>query len=279
MLCCSQGKSSILCTVNDHILTWVKFLAVITILTLLTIPSAKASEPIMITLSGAMDKVIFDGKWTFYSEWKPTSLNTISYNDSELIQLRSAHQGNFIYILVDEVSNIKFNKNTDMAIICFDKNNGKTVIPNENDYCFGVPLDGKNPFTLRGSSALNETSHFMNIQNPNSLIGISSISDENDRYSNVPHASYEFKIPTDVVGRSDTYGFYLGVYNSHSNKIYSWPQNITNDSLLKIPSPSKWGDLVSPDKSLPEFPWPILALVSSLAIITFMTRRSAVFHR
>ena len=256
-----------------------KLFAVITILIVVSIPCANASEPIMITISASMDKINFDGKWTFYTEWKQSSLNTISYTDGTQIQLRTAHQDNFIYVLVDETSKTKFNKYGDMSIICFNRNNTKSLTPDKNDYCFGLPFDGRYPFTLRGGSPLSETSHYMKIENPEGLIGVSSVSDQNDRYTSIPHASYEFRIPTDVVGRSDMYGFYLGVYDSHSNKVYSWPENVTNDSLLKIPSPSKWGDLVSPDKSLPEFPWPVLALVSSLAIITYMTRRYSIFHR
>ena len=232
-----------------------------------------ASEPIMITLSEEMSQVIFDGKWTFYTEWKPSSLNTISYNDGTLIQLRSAHYNNFIYILIDEVSKTSYNENTDMAMICFDKNNSKSITSNENDYCFGVPFNDKNPFTLRGGSPLEETSHYIKIQNPDGLIGISSISDENDRYSNVPHASYEFRIPTEVVGRSDNYGFYLGVYDAKENHVYSWPQEVPVDSLLEIPTPNNWGAIISPDKSLPEFPWPVLAFLFSMIPIIFLRRR------
>lgn len=86
----------------------IKLLGTITILIVLAIPVANASELVMITVSPTMDKVIFDGKWTFYTEWKQSSLNTISYNDGTLIQLRSAHQDNFIYILIDEVSKTRF---------------------------------------------------------------------------------------------------------------------------------------------------------------------------
>lgn len=232
-----------------------------------------ASEPIMITLSEEMNQVIFDGKWTFYTEWKPSSLNTISYSDGTLIQLRSAHYNNFIYILIDEVSKTSYNENGDIAIICFDKNNSRSITPNENDYCFGVPFNGKNPFTLRGGSSLEETSHYTKIQNPDGLIVISSISDENDRYSNVPHASYEFRIPTEVVGRSDDYGFYLGVYDTKENHVYSWPQDVSVDSLLKIPTSNNWGEIISPDKSLPEFPWPVLAFLFSMILIIFLRRR------
>jgi hypothetical protein len=254
-------------------LVHIKLLGAITILIVLAIPVANASEPVMITVSPTMDKVIFDGKWTFYSEWKPASLNTISYNDGTLIQLRSAHQGNFIYILIDEVSKTRFNKHGDIAIICFDKNNSKSITPNENDYCFGNSFDNKNAFTLRGGSPLEETDHYMKIQNPEGLVGVSGVSDENDRYTDVPHASYEFRIPTDVVGRSDDYGFYLGVYDKNSDHVYSWPQEVTTSVPFKIPPPKNWGEIISPDKSLPEFPWPIFMMVLSFSLIVFVTRR------
>lgn len=240
---------------------------------LLAIPTASASEPIMITISSAMDKVIFDGKWTFYTEWKQSSLNTISFSDGTSIQLRSAHQGNFVYILIDEVSKTRFNKHGDMAVICFDKNNSKSITPNENNYCFGIPFDSNNPFTLRGGSPLEETSHYMKIQNPGGLVGVSGVSDENDRYTNIPHASYEFRIPIDTIGRSDDYGFYLALYDKNSNHIYSWPKEVTTDTLFKIPPPKDWGEIISPDRSLPEFPWPFAMMVSSFFIIILVTRR------
>lgn len=252
----------------------IKFLVVIIILVAIIIPAVRAtSEPIMITLSEGINQVIFDGKWTFYTEWKPSSLNTILYSDDTLIQLRSAHHDNFIYVLIDEVSKTKYNDNADMAMICFDKNNSKSIIPNKNDYCFGVPFNSNNPFTLRADSSLEETSHYIKIQNPDGLIGASSISDENDRYSDIPHASYEFRIPTDVVGRSDDYGFYLGVYDAKENHVYSWPQDISTDSLFKIPTPNSWGEIISPDKSLPEFPWPVSAFLFSMIPIIFLRKR------
>ncbi len=240
--------------------------------------SVAATEPIMITISSDMNKIIFDGKWTFYTEWKRSSLNTLSYNDSALIQLRTAHQDNFIYVFVDAVSLTQFDKSHDMAVICFDKHNNKITIPNEDDYCFLATLDGKDPVTLQGDSQFVSTNNFKNISNPDGFIGIGGISDENDRYTPNSHSGYEFKIPTDVVGRSDTYGFYLGVYDSRSNKVYSWPQDIISDSPLQIPSPSKWGEIVSPDKSLPEFPWSFFVL-SVAILLLYITRKKPLFKQ
>lgn len=251
----------------------VKVLAVIAILIILATPAVSASEPIMITVSTTMDKVIFDGKWTFYTEWKQSSLNTISFSDGTLVQLRSAHQGNFIYILIDEVSKTRFNKHGDMAMICFDKNNSKSITPNENDYCFGLSFDSKNPFTLRGGSPLEETGHYTKIPNSNGLIGVSGVSDENDRYTSVPHANYEFRIPTDTIGRSDDYGFYLGLYDKNTNQVYYWPQETITNAPFKISPPADWGEIISPDKTLPEFPWPFFVMILSFSLIIFYTRR------
>jgi hypothetical protein len=249
---------------------------VLPIIGILITSNAYAEDQIFITQSGDINKVIFDGKWSYMTEWKESSLNTFNYNDGTIIQFRSAHDGNFIYFLIDDVSDTNITKISDQATICLSKN--KTEITNMNDYCFISTLDGDS-FVLQGNSSFGFNSNFRKINNPPDFIGIGNVSDSNDRYTDIPHASYEFRIPVDYIGRSDVYRIYVNVHNSYSNKIYSWPQNVSIDSIFKIPSTDKWGYMISPDKSLPEFPWPVLALVSSLAIISYMTRRSTVLYR
>ena len=61
--------------------------------------------------------------------------------------------------------------------------------------------------------------------------------------------------------------FYLSVYDGKSEKNYSWPYNIVKKNILTIQSPSTWGDLISPDKSLPEFNFSILFLLIPLVSI------------
>ncbi len=61
-----------------------------------------------------------------------------------------------------------------------------------------------------------------------------------------------------MLNRSDNYGFYLSVYDASLDKFYSWPENSTRENSSDIPPPSKWGDIISPDKSLPELNLPIL---------------------
>ena len=67
--------------------------------------SASSTEPILITISPPMEEVTFDGKWTFFTEWKPTSLTYVHSDDKQII-LRTAHFGNFIYIFVDPIDDL-----------------------------------------------------------------------------------------------------------------------------------------------------------------------------
>lgn len=247
---------------------------------LLGIGNAYATDQIMITKSFDLDKVIFDGKWSFYTEWKKSSLNTLSYDNGDtIIQLRTAHQGNFIYVFVDDVNTKSWNTNNDSATICFDEDNNKSKIPDSDDYCFVATLSGKDQITLQGDSQSTLTNNFKIISNPQDFVGIGGISDQNDRYSLTPHPSYEFRIPTELVGRSADYGFYLGVYHAQENKTYSWPQNIITNAP-SIPSPDKWGEIISPDKSLPEFPLPALLLIPAFLLVIYFSRfRSDTMNR
>lgn len=228
--------------------------------------------PLLITFSSEMDKVVFDGKWSYTKEWKTSSLETLSYNDGMIIQLRYAHQDDFIYILVDAISDIHIDKGADRAMVCFDGYNDKTLKANEDDFCFSIVINRNNPVILQGGSLVGFNGNFKRIPNTFEAVGIGSVSDENDRYNKTPHASYEFKIPTKLIGRSSAYGFYLSVYDDSSRTAYSWPHGMENEYSFRIPSPSTWGELISLDKSLPEFNWPTLLLIPVIIFVVFLTR-------
>lgn len=237
---------------------------------LLMIPNinAFASDAIMITISEEMEDVIFDGKWTHLAEWKQSSRDTLQY-DQMTIQLRTAHQNNFVYILLDVLNDVTQNKNFDQAIICFDTNNDKSTEFDDNDFCFLSLLDNDSKTILQGNSLTNSLDE-INIH-PN-YIGVATMSDENDRYSKIPHATYEFKIPTELIGRHSTYGFYLSVHDDSSGKNYNWPQSITLENSQEIPNPSMWGELISPDKSLPEFHFMFVVVILSIFSVIIFTK-------
>jgi hypothetical protein len=222
-----------------------------------------ANADILITESERMELVDFDGKWSFEYEWKPTSRNELKTDDGT-IYIRTAHYGNFIYVLLDVIPDKTFSKGMDKSIICFE--NRDESIQEENNYCFSAILNistGKT-FQNGGISVLN--SNYKLIKNPEEFIGIGGISDENDRYSKTPHVTYEYKIPIDFFGRSNVYGFYLYILDHDSQKIYTWPAKILDENE-KIPPTEKWGEIISPDKTLPEFHLGVILLISMMPVV------------
>ncbi len=236
---------------------------------------ALENEPILITSSLQMENVIFDGKWTFPTEWKYSSFNEFT-NDGMVIILRSAHQDNFIYFYVDVLSDQTFNKGSDKATICIDGQNNKNIISDHDDFCFSSTLGNNQGVVFQGGSINAITGNFQNIPNPENFIGLGNISDENNRYSKEPHVSHEFKIPIDLIQRSDNYGFYLSVYDADSNVHFTWPYELQSENFLKIPSPDNWGDLVSPDKSLPELNLPLFVLIISILTIIIVQSKTSI---
>jgi len=246
-----------------------KFYACILALYLSGFIGASAFESIPITVSDTMDKIIFDGKWTHETEWKRSSLDTYRYDDDTQIILRSAHQGDFVYIFLDSITDHNLDKMNDYAIICFDTKNNKSAKADLDDYCFSTYLDDTISIAYQGGNASDNTD-FDKIQNYEGFIGKSAASDINDRYTPVPHPSYEFRIPTDLIGRENVYGFYFLVYDAHLKKTYTYPQNLEPKNFVS--SPNQWGEIYSPDKSLPEFKLPMAALILSILVIVFFSR-------
>ena len=216
---------------------------------------------ILITKSNSMKEINFDGKWTFYSEWKQTSWNPITSDENIVFHLRTAHQENFIYVLIDAISDTTENLGLDKAAVCIDSKNNKSKFFDIDDYCFIVQLEKRNfidmlfskqdNFVIQGNSQEKSFEELEKIK-VKEFVGIGTMSDKEDKYSEIPHASYEFKIPIELIGRSDNYGFYVNVFDANSNVVHSWPEDIKLESF-DMPEPLLWGNLISPDKSLAEF--------------------------
>ncbi|MHA7733550.1 hypothetical protein [Nitrosopumilus sp. S6] len=219
-------------------------------------------DQIPISISDKMTDVIFDGKWTFSKEWKHSSLV-----ESSDLKIRSAHQGEFVYFMLNYVSDTSYAKNSDRAMICFDTKNNLSFNPDSDDYCFLAVVGKINGHILQGGTPFPLTNHLEKIPNHKEYVGIGNFSDGNDRYSKIPHSTYEFKIPTEVIGRSNVYGIYIEVFDSNSGKKISWPSNPQSENPQSIPSPQNWGQLISIDSSLPEFSLPMLTLSLLMATI------------
>ena len=217
-------------------------------------------KSILITKSKSMKEINFDGKWTFYQEWKQTSWNPVKSDKDIVFHLRTAHQGNFVYVLMDTISDTTADIGSDKAAVCIDSKNNKSKFFDKDDYCFVVQLQERNfidallnkqnNFVIQGDPQYKKIEELEKIK-VKEFVGIGTMSDKEDKYSTISHASYEFKIPLELIGRSDNYGFYVNVFDASSNVVYSWPEDIKLKSF-DIPSPLLWGNLISPDKSLLE---------------------------
>jgi len=229
-----------------------------------------AEEAVPTTYSKNVDNIIFDGKWTFTTEWKESSLNEWKLNDGTGVVLRTAHDENYIYVFVDYLSDRIMDKGMDRATVCFgDPNHNK--IAKENDYCFLVTLGNNNPIVLQGGSPFAVSGNFKKIHDSN-FIGVGAMSDNADRYTAIPHTSYEFKIPLDLIGEKNEYSFYLSVYDFQRGVTQTWPRDIQLENNFVIPSPFYWGTFYSPDKSLPEFPASLMIFIITMACIVGASR-------
>ncbi|AFS81816.1 hypothetical protein NKOR_09855 [Candidatus Nitrosopumilus koreensis AR1] len=232
------------------------------------------ADEIFITKRTDGDKTIFDGKWTFLQEWKTTSEDKINFDQGKYFVMKTGHDYENIYVLIDFVSDKKNDTNIDKAIICFDTKNEKNKIPDSNDFCFWIASGSKHPTTISGNSDFSSVGNWKNIPNHHLLIAVAGVSDQNDRYSTIPHMTYEFKIPIEQIGKNDVYGFYITVYDGSEQKWFSWPVNANSIKYPFIASPSLWGDLISPDKSIPEFGYPILLTIPVFLMIIYLSKKN-----
>ena len=208
--------------------------------------TAYADEPINVTISNTFDDVIYDGQWSFKQEWKASSLDSFRFNDSDLI-LRTAHQDGYMYVLIDVLGDVTNDHMADRAIVCFD---GKETskMADDSDWCYVATRGSKNPHTLNGGSPVHRTSHFHIENNHPDLIAIGGTSGEYDRYLKTPHAAYEFRIPLEQIGFEDDYGFFMQVFDGKT--VMAYPNEHSGQYPQKIPSPERWGMIISPDRSI-----------------------------
>ena len=210
---------------------------------------AYADEPIKTPYANSLQNIPIDGKWTYGSEWKPTSFDKFWY-DKEAIILRTGHQDKFFYVFIDYLTDFTYDHIADRAIVCFD-GYGTSSVADESDWCYAVSRGSGNGHTLQGGSPIYQTSHFNLVKNHPDFVAHGGTSGENDRYVAIPHAAYEFRIPIEQIGFQDEYGFFVQVFDG--NDIKTYPKEFSGKFPQKIPSPVKWGKIVSPDHSISKY--------------------------
>ena len=212
---------------------------------------------------------VIDGKWSDAGEWGRSTERQFGYDDGSNIAIRVARERENIYVLLDMVSDTTIDSGRDKAVICFDTEVNRGDKLDIDDYCFMAVLDGSFT-TYRGGGSANALSP---IDIPTAVEMKAGVSDVFDRYSKIPHLSYELKVPIEALKRTDVLGFYAAVFDSNTKTTYSWPISLSHGDNIEIKQPSEWGKLVSPDKSIPEFPAGI-SIIAGLIVLSMilMTR-------
>jgi hypothetical protein len=217
---------------------------------------------------------VIDGKYSSEREWSHTSERRYEYDDGTKFVLRAAHDREEIYIMINMVSDVTRDTQKDQAVICFDTGVNGADRPDSDDYCFSAALGGS-LVSYRGGGTSENTNYLTKITDPEGVEMKAGISSSFDRYSPIPHLAYELKIPADSLKRSDVYGFYVSAFNASNKTAYNWPLSFAQSDSTVIPPPREWGKLISPDKSLPEFPFVSAVLFAGILIlgVTIMMRR------
>ncbi|MEM2760586.1 MAG: hypothetical protein QXU32_02720 [Nitrososphaerales archaeon] len=234
-----------------------------------------------------------DGAWTTEFEWVAAKGWYIHYDNSGEMILKTTHDTEYIYVLLELISD-EVRNDKDMALICFDTKADGGDAPQEDDYCFIVYMSGTT-LVERGNSV-----DYDEIPITDGIIMKGGMSADKSPYYVEPHTSFEFRIPVDIIGPSERYGFYALVLNADTGSIsdedqeephvvptcgiqYDWPGEYGEQGLISDPNclrapPSKWGTLVSPTGTIPEFPMPVIVLTSILATTILIARRKNIMN-
>ena len=151
--------------------------------------------------------------------------------------------------MVNYLTDFTYNHIADRAIVCFDGYDTSSMA-DESDWCYAVSRESGNGHTLQGGSPIAQTSHFNLVKNHPDFVAHGGTSGENDPYVTAPHATYEFRIPIEQIGFQDEYGFFVQVFDGNDVKTY--PKEFSGKYPQKIPSPTKWGKIFSPDRTISE---------------------------
>ena len=97
-----------------------KILLLSLLILLSTNPAFGQELPIVFTTN--LDDVVFDGIWSYETEWKPGSVTKVKTENSNFV-IKYAHDYENLLIFISVLSDSTPSKISDKAIICIDSKN------------------------------------------------------------------------------------------------------------------------------------------------------------
>ena len=206
----------------------------------------------MLEVPKSVNPVEINGNWSTKTEW--TDASEIKVQNEELTAyIRAKHDGTYVYLLVDFLSDHGLDVSGDFAIICFDTNNDRGNTPQSDDYCFyrvtrtGDATDGILQGNGIGWTVLQEADTWDPYDEKfDAAVSYSHLNDPYDSLNN--HVIYEFRIPIDFYSLKETMSFYVYTNDAYTAKFFEWPTDAGGKQYKLIvkdvlPSPDKWADL------------------------------------
>jgi hypothetical protein len=208
-----------------------------------------------------------DGAWTSPVEWQGASENPISNQNNMTAYLRIEHNGTYLFILIDFISD-QTNSSSDNVWIYFDTKDDGGTLPQTDDYVFDITG------FRQGTGSATGGSQWVYIATPAGAIMAKGFSHLNDPYDNATvHEIYEFRVPCSFLGAGHFYGFYAVVIDSSTFTILHWPVASADSS-----DPNVWGDIYSATQFVPELsPSSTIALfllITLVAVVLFRRKRA-----
>jgi hypothetical protein len=202
---------------------------------------------------------MIDGTRDYSNEWQRPGFTRSPEGTNQNLVIRSEHDREFMYFLLEDRSDKTNDGADDRGIICLDNPPRETPSPGDEDICIFVTKTGV--ITAVKGSDDGSANNFVEV--PTELKARGGMTDG--------FTTYEFKIPIDFVGRYSEYGFLTASVDISSQTMTMFPDRGYSDN---IPPQNLWATMQSLDKTIPEFPYPILVGSIGLTLVITYVRRS-----
>ena len=206
--------------------------------------------------------VTMDGKWTTSIEWKDALEMSIGFvKGSGEGYFKAKHDQNYLYVLIDFVSDTASQAN-DWAALAMDVSNDGGSAPQTDDLLlmgrWNSPTDFISVMTAGTGTAWGSWGGLT------SGVKVAASRDaSNDPYSTSSHLIYEFQVPMSKLNAAGT--GVEGVASDREVNMGAWPLN-------PMEAPSGYAYMTYSSEVLPEFSTVALTLPLLLAAVIFVLR-------
>jgi hypothetical protein len=196
-----------------------------------------------------------DGVWDNSSEWSDTTLIKLTENMSNGVNMtadvRLKYNGTYVFVLIDFLTDLVHNT-YDQGGVCIDSANDGGSLPQADDYLFSL-LAGQAPtflYTFTGTGSGSKPADAWSLTMIPEADGASGFARGQFGNDSI-HLIYEFQIPCMIWPAKSSYGFYVYVFDYHTQAFLEWPVGAGGGWTLLAkgasqyvpPSPDRWGSI------------------------------------